>query len=205
MPVSVTISPSCQIHKNLLCTSLNRQQLRSCCNFTVCSFSLWFGPVPSRPPSCKGERQRLRRWAAQALVCKSLHERPHLLQLVEAAAQKREDRRRVRGMCHDGCRGGVLSDCGDPAQRRGRLHPHRAARTRNTHSSYRLLLVCLMNRWLDTNGGADEGKYGTNQTVGVTTKNAFSQKSLISPKACILGLLSSRKGGGYWSISLLTC
>lgn len=64
---------------------------------------------------------------------------------MEAAAQKRENRRRLRRLYRDGRGGGLLSDCGDPAQRRGRLHPHGTARSGNAHPSDWLLVVCLIN------------------------------------------------------------
>lgn len=213
MPVGVTIEPRTTI-------VLISQQKLTLCTFkhsvnshvhTVTLLSALFlsGLDPSRHPSCKGQRQRLRRRAAQALIRKSLHERPHLLQLVEAAAQRCEDRRRVRGMCHDGCRGGVLSDCGDPAQRRGRLHPNGAACTRNTHSSYWLFLIRLMNRWLETNEEAGDWKLspktGRIKLLCWLLRQRMPYKFLISPEMCILGLLSSRKGGEHWSILLLMC
>ncbi len=88
-----------------------------------------------------GHRQWVRRGADQALVCESLHERPVILQLVEAAAAGAEADAGLflRWMCQRGHRV-LLSDSGHTAQCWRGLHPHRPARFRLTDSRHRLLL-----------------------------------------------------------------
>lgn len=94
-----------------------------------------------------GHRQRVRRGAHQTLICESLHERPVVLQLVEAAAEgaKADTGLFLRGVCQRGHRV-LLSDSGHTAQRGRGLHPCWPARARLTDSRHRLLLVRVTHR-----------------------------------------------------------
>lgn len=99
------------------------------------------------PCHISGHRQRVRRGAHQTLVCESLHERPVILQLVEAAAEgaKADVGLFLRGVCQRGHRV-LLSDSGHAAQRGWGLHPCRPARARLSDSRHRLLLVRVTHR-----------------------------------------------------------
>ncbi len=116
-----------------------------------CTLSLTYSIPQHKSSKCvisplifpwSGHRQRVRRGADQTLVCESLHERPIILQLVEAAAEGAEADAGLflRWMCQRGHRV-LLSDSGHTAQRWRGLHPRRPACARLTDSRHRLLLV----------------------------------------------------------------
>lgn len=99
------------------------------------------------PCRISGFRQRVRRGADQTLVREPLHERPVVLQLVEAAAEgaKADAGLFLRGVCQRG-HWVLLSDSGHAAQRGRGLHPCRPARARLSDSRHRLLLVRVTHR-----------------------------------------------------------
>lgn len=96
--------------------------------------------VPSSPP--QGHGQWLRGRASEALLRQPLYEWPHLLQLLETAAEGAEASTHLplRGMRQRGRRV-LLPDGGDPAQCGGGLHGSGAACTRRSDSRNRLLLI----------------------------------------------------------------
>ncbi len=125
----------------------------------------------------------------------------------KAAAQRLEARRRIRGMCHHGCRGGLLSDCGDPAQRRGPSTPPRGNPLQE-HALQLLAFPHLSNEpmtWNNEEAGdwkLSPKRDDSNCCAGYYDKNAIQVSNF--PKCVFRGLLSSRKRGEHWSILLLT-
>lgn len=99
-------------------------------------------------PDAPGHWLRLWRWVAKALLCEPLHERPHLLQLLEAAAERCEAPSilQIWGVCRQRDRT-LFPDCHHDTELRRGVHPNGTARARLPDSSDRVLLLCLRREW----------------------------------------------------------
>lgn len=99
-------------------------------------------------PDAPGHWLGLRRRVAKALLCEPLHERPHVLQLMEAAAERGEAPGilQIRGVCRQRDRT-LFPDCHHDTELRRGVHPDGTARARLPDSSDRVLLLRLRQGW----------------------------------------------------------
>lgn len=117
------------------------------------------------PPAAPGHWLGLRRWAAQALLCEPLHERPHVLQLLEAAAERGETPGvlQIRGVRSQRDRT-LFPDCHHDTELRRGVHPNGTARARLPDSSDRVLLLRL------TRAGREEPRRAAGSTRGAPSQ-----------------------------------